>query len=178
MQHILFLCSGNVNRSPLAAALCGRLLAGAGRAVEVSSAGMLGINGRQCSKHMIAVAESAGLDLSAHRSQGLREEMLHKADRIVVMQPEHEAALLHRDESLAPKIVRLWESKRRAVGEGRPTRSAPSGAAQRRAEGREEYGVGLEEIEDPAGCDLEEFERCRDELQLCLEGWLQDASPG
>jgi len=28
------------------------------------------------------------------------------------------------------------------------------------------------------GDDLEEFERCRDELQLCLQRWLQDAGPG
>jgi protein-tyrosine phosphatase len=87
--RLLFVCSGNVCRSPMAAAIADRVALELAREVEIRSAGTLGLVGRPATPSVVAACREIGLDLAAHRSQGLTEELVRWADRILVMEPEH-----------------------------------------------------------------------------------------
>jgi protein-tyrosine-phosphatase len=92
---ILFVCSGNTCRSPLAEVLARRLLADEGLdGVEVDSAGAFAADGSPASTGAREAARDAGLDLTRFRSQRLTEEHVDGADLIVVMEPAHRSAVL------------------------------------------------------------------------------------
>lgn len=90
---ILFVCTGNTCRSPMAAALMRRRLERESRPGTVESAG-LAAGGEPASPHAAAVMAEWGLDLSGHRSQPVTRGLCERADRIAVMSPRHRAALL------------------------------------------------------------------------------------
>ena len=90
MVRILFVCSGNTCRSPLAEAITRRLLEAAGRTdVEVSSAGTSAWDGSPASDGALLVGMERGLDLSAHRSRHLTPAILKESDLVLVMSPSH-----------------------------------------------------------------------------------------
>jgi protein-tyrosine phosphatase len=90
MVKILFVCSGNTCRSPLAAAITRRLIERAGRIdVEVSSAGTSAWDGSPASDGALLVGMERGLDLSPHRSRQLTPEILKGSDLVLVMSPAH-----------------------------------------------------------------------------------------
>jgi len=97
---ILFVCSGNTCRSPIAEAITRRLLADAGRTdIEVSSAGTNAWDGSPASDGALLVGMERGLDLSEHRSRQLTPQIVAESDLILVMAPSH----LARVKELDPK---------------------------------------------------------------------------
>ena len=75
-MKILFVCSGNTCRSPLAEVITRRLLADANRTdVEVSSAGTNAWDGSPASDGALLVGMERGLDLSEHRSRQLTPDI-------------------------------------------------------------------------------------------------------
>ncbi|MGH7503007.1 MAG: low molecular weight phosphatase family protein [Longimicrobiales bacterium] len=92
--NLLFVCSGNTCRSPLAHALAARLVAARGWHVSVDSAGTAALPALPAADNAIAVAGENGLDLLAHRSQAVSHELLDWADLIVVMGPSHYHAVV------------------------------------------------------------------------------------
>ena len=90
---VLFVCHGNVCRSPYAAALLRRLLLSfLPRVVRVESAGFVG-PGRPCPRWAVEVAAERGLDLSRHRSRVLTPLEVQSADLVVVMDSMQRRAL-------------------------------------------------------------------------------------
>ena len=87
--RLLFVCSGNTCRSPLARALAERELATLGWLVEVRSAGVGAAIGEPASEGMLRVGTRHGLDLRGHRSRLLDVETAEWADLILVMSPAH-----------------------------------------------------------------------------------------
>lgn len=86
---VLFVCTGNTCRSPMAAALFKRLLRERGRGdIRVESAG-LAANGSPATAEAAAVMAEWGEDLSGHRSRQVTAELLEQADVIGVMTPSH-----------------------------------------------------------------------------------------
>jgi protein-tyrosine phosphatase len=98
--HLLFVCSANVCRSPMAAGIADQVALELALDVEIRSAGTLGFVGRPAAPSAIAVCRELGVDLEGHRSQGLTVELARWADRIFVMEPEHAAAV----RALAPEL--------------------------------------------------------------------------
>lgn len=147
MTRILFVCSGNLCRSPMAAALAEKMLSTAGIPAVVASAGTLGIYGSPAAANAIKVLEDVGVDLRRHSSQGISTVLLRAADHVVVMAPVHEQELLAREPAVAPKIRRLWEY------------TSPPGK--------------LQEIEDPVGLPIEAFAECRETIVECLGVWIE-----
>ena len=90
MRNILFVCSGNICRSPMAEFYFRHRAAEEGlEDLRVESAGTLRIQGAEASAEAVAAMQSLGIDLSKHRSQGLREEHVQSADWIIVMDYGH-----------------------------------------------------------------------------------------
>ena len=88
--NILFVCTGNTCRSPLAEAIARRELERRGWAnVQVASAGIAAREGDPASAHAVAVARRRGIDLDVHRSRALSEERVAWADLVLGMGPTH-----------------------------------------------------------------------------------------
>lgn len=93
LRSVLFVCHGNVCRSPFAAAAFQRALpAELRRRVRVKSLGFVE-PGRPSPERAIAVAARRGIDLTAHRSALLSREVARSSDLVVVMSPEQAAAV-------------------------------------------------------------------------------------
>ena len=89
-MHVLFVCSGNTCRSPLAEAVLRRLLATAGRTdITVSSAGTGAYDGAPASEGSVLVALEQDLDLTAHRARLLDRDIVSSADLILTMSRGH-----------------------------------------------------------------------------------------
>ncbi len=88
--RLLFVCTGNTCRSPMAEGILKKALKDKGvENVEVRSAGTHGLDLAPASVFAAAAAKAIGVDISRHRSRTLNEEMIEKADLILVMSPEH-----------------------------------------------------------------------------------------
>jgi len=88
--RILFVCTGNTCRSPMAEVIARRRASELGYSnVEVGSAGVGAFGGSPASGGALRAAEAHGLDLSGHRSTLLGPELAHSADLILTMSPSH-----------------------------------------------------------------------------------------
>jgi protein-tyrosine phosphatase len=100
---IVFVCTGNTCRSPLAEALCKKLLADRvgcpvaelpARGYHVASAGVSAYGGGTAAAEAGEVARRFGADLSMHRSQPLTLELAGRADYLVGMTRSHAHTLM------------------------------------------------------------------------------------
>ncbi len=82
---IVFLCYGNICRSPLAAALAEHRLS----CVAIDSAGFHEQTGRGCPEKIRRIGNSYGIDLSSHRSACVTRDQLANADLVVAMDLEN-----------------------------------------------------------------------------------------
>lgn len=89
MLHILFVCSGNTCRSPMAKAIYGRISEEYGISSIFSSAGLGFCQGNPVSENSVIVCNEIGLDISKHRARILREHDINITDIFVVMTSEH-----------------------------------------------------------------------------------------
>ena len=87
--RILFVCTGNTCRSPLAEAIGRRVAAERGMPIEFGSAGVAAFPGEGASDGSLRAAERHGLDLSTHEATRLSENVVAAADLILTMSPGH-----------------------------------------------------------------------------------------
>jgi len=87
--EVVFVCTGNRFRSPIAAATFEAVSAGV--PVRVHSLGTLDLNAAPALAEALRLCSSYGLDLSAHRSRCLDGVRLDGADLIVGFEPKHVA---------------------------------------------------------------------------------------
>ena len=90
--EIVVVCTANVCRSPMAAALLQHAFA-AERAplagLKVASAGVVARRGDPVSANSVAALRKVGLDIAAHRSQPLTQEMMDRAFAVLCMTESH-----------------------------------------------------------------------------------------
>jgi protein-tyrosine-phosphatase len=88
--NLLYVCTGNTCRSPLAAAISKRALRERGWShVRVASAGIATQPGAAATDYARLVAAEDGIDLDSHQSQSITPELLDWADLILAMSPSH-----------------------------------------------------------------------------------------
>jgi protein-tyrosine-phosphatase/predicted ATP-grasp superfamily ATP-dependent carboligase len=88
-HKIVFVCYGNICRSPLAAGLAQQRLSG----VDIESAGFHRQEDRSCPEKILRIGSSFGVDLSGHRSRRVTPEVLANADLVIAMDNENLACL-------------------------------------------------------------------------------------
>lgn len=143
MPAVLFVCTANICRSPMAAALFSARLRADGLRPEewlVDSAGTWAHDGQAASQNAVLAMQKRGLDIRSHRSKTVSRYLLEMFDLILVMEPGHKEALQVEFPHLAERIYLLTEM----VGEHLP-------------------------VEDPFGASLEEYEKTAAEIDAYLE---------
>jgi protein-tyrosine phosphatase len=147
---IVFVCTGNTCRSPLAEVLCKKLLAQRlGCTIEdlprrgfvVLSAGLAAMMGG-AAEEAVHVARELGADLSTHRSRALTLDLLAQADYVFTMTRGHLLAL-------ADEAARLGVQPRQLCPDG-------------------------EDVPDPVGLDLPVYRDCALQIQRHLAKWVAE----
>ena len=96
MTDVLFVCSGNTCRSPMAACLFNALCARRGLPCRADSAGLYARDGSSASDGAFFAMKERGLDLSRHVSQEVTMPLLRDARLVVPMGPSFVAPILSR----------------------------------------------------------------------------------
>ena len=111
MPSILFVCSANQCRSPMAEVLFRQLLEEKGEADDwrVESAGVWAYDGSRATTNAQKVMEECGLDLSQHLSQPADSTLLKQFDLTLVMEQRHKTVLQEQNPQLADRIYLMRE---------------------------------------------------------------------
>jgi len=151
---IVFICTGNTCRSPLAEALCKKRLAERlscqpedlpQRGFIVLSAGLSAIMGGGAAAESVEVGRELGADLTGHRSRPLSVELVAQADFLIGMTQSHLLALAGLHRAQGPQVRLL--------------------------------GDDGEDIADPIGCEQEVYRQCARQIDRHLQKLVVELHP-
>lgn len=118
MKKILFVCTANICRSPMAQAIFNALAEDEDVPFRAESAGIAALEGRPIAPNALAALEEAGIYPGAHRARQVSEGIVDGAELVLAMTPQH-AATLHGMEGTAGVGVHVLPEYTMSVrGEG------------------------------------------------------------
>lgn len=139
-REVLFVCTGNSCRSPMAEALFRARVADR-LPWTAASAGLAALPGGRASEGAILALAEIGLDGTAHRTRPVSRPLIEGADWVIPLARGHESALRAAFPGAAPRIRLLSEFR-----EGAPRTDIP----------------------DPVGQDLFVYRRIRDQIDSAV----------
>ncbi|MBV1756313.1 MAG: low molecular weight protein arginine phosphatase [Dethiosulfatibacter sp.] len=145
-MKILFVCTGNTCRSPMAEGLFTEIIRSKGMKSEdftVVSAGLMTIDGVEASEYSVRVLLDKGINISGHLSKRLTDDMVEEADLILTMTLTHKIAVTMKNDKAIGKTYTLKEF----AG----------------------YTDGDMDISDPFGMDIDAYKECAEEILMALE---------
>ena len=139
-MNILFVCTGNTCRSPMAEGLFKKIVKENEDEIEIASGGMNAFEGDGANQNAICVLEEYGVDISSHKAKNVDAATIADADVILTMTNAHKEMLLY-----------LF-----------------GGAAEEKTYTLMEY-IGSEgDINDPYGGDIEVYKNCAKQIYKAL----------
>ena len=123
IANILFVCTGNICRSPLAQGLFTKVVAQNGlKGLTADSAGVLALPGNSATYLAQRVAAEYGVDLAEHEAKSVSKDLVAWSDLILVMEKSHEDALLGGFPEAAGKVLLIryfarFGSRRRGIAD-------------------------------------------------------------
>jgi RpiB/LacA/LacB family sugar-phosphate isomerase len=147
MKTILFLCTGNVCRSPMAEGLFRHAVQGRGD-FRVLSAGLGAVDGQPPTNYSVMAMREIGMDISHQRSRALTSEMVASADYIFGMTHSHvdTVALLYPQHAEKAFLLREFDDS------------------------LEPYE---KDISDPIGSPYDVYVECRNQIELGIASILK-----
>jgi protein-tyrosine phosphatase len=160
-KTLLFLCSGNTCRSPLALAAW-ETLPEKPPGVRALSAGLFASPGAPASPYTQEIARQWGFDLSPHRSRQVQANLLRDCDVVCVMTPEHGEVL--RTHYEVPGTVVLLGSLAGSGENAGESGGPPPAWLEWETSGE------ASSILDPFGGSREAYESCAQQIQRAVSG--------
>jgi len=134
---VLFVCTANICRSPMAVALFKSVLAENGidpTSWRIESAGTWAPQGQPAAPEMVEILAIRGLKITKHRSRMVTKEMLDDFHLILTMETGHKEALLAEFRFLKDKVYLLAEMAAETVSVDDPTGGPPEAYLKTSAE--------------------------------------------
>ena len=140
-MNILFVCTGNTCRSPMAQGLLEDMARKKDLDIVVRSAGVFALDGQSVSREAVQVLREEGINISHHRANMIHRDLVEESDLILTMSKSHKEALLSKYDFIEGKVFTL-----------------------------KEYAYGLEEeILDPFGRGIDVYRHTKEEIKDALE---------
>lgn len=164
-MKILFVCTGNICRSPMAEAMLRHALRERGCAgeIEIASSGTWAYDGSPATAAAVDTMSARGVDAGSHLSRAVDRDELLQADLIVAMTSVHVRELLEVAPEVKPKLVLHKE-----LAEMAPDLEGADHAEERLrrllAAARPEQRRSLD-VDDPMGLPVMAYERCAADLE-------------
>lgn len=142
---ILFVCTGNTCRSPMAEAITKKLWQAPGKEkIKIHSAGTVALPGFKAAPLTIRTLKERGININSHRSTPLTTKMAEEADLVLVMEQKHKKQVLYLSPSAEGKVFLL-----------------------------KHFALGIEEdIDDPIGGSQQNYQECVQEIEESLRGLI------
>ncbi|MCJ7616204.1 MAG: low molecular weight protein arginine phosphatase [Desulfobacterales bacterium] len=145
IKHILFVCTGNICRSPFAEGLLKKLVQKKGvDDIVADSAGLLALPGNSASGLAQKVAAEYDVDLSGHIAKSVKEDIVDRSDLILVMENSHIKNLLNDFPEAEGKVFLIRRFAR--------------------------FGSKNRGVADPYGLNYEAYRFCFLDIQDCISG--------
>lgn len=108
-MKILFVCTGNTCRSPIAQAMASYLAGKMDVTIEADSAGLMVIPGSKVSKYSVDAVTEYGIDISSHIPKAITSELLDNADLIITMTKAQKDLIIKSIPYYSEKVKNLGE---------------------------------------------------------------------
>lgn len=139
-MNVLFVCTGNTCRSPMAEGILRDIAKKRNIDINVKSAGVAVYDGGPVTKNSKDAMTKIGIDISKHKSSQIHRDLIEESDLILTMSRGHKEAIIVGFPTYKDKVFTLLE-----------------------------YSYGIEkDVVDPFGSNLMCYENTRDEIYQAI----------